>query len=311
MDYAGYTYKFHVRRPPVHIKRLILLAACFMLAGTPFAIAGGDSDSLNLRYPIVLAHGWAGSDEYILGIDYFWGIKAELEDEGADVLVADMSAFDTSDVRGAQLKTQILRYMAATGAAKVNIIGHSQGGVTSRYMISNLGMKSRVASLTMVSSPNRGTAVADVVTGKLPNVLKWSLAALANTFWGGLVAGDSNSRFLAATYELTHYNMENVFNPNTPDMAGVRYLSYAGKMYAVSANVLLTPTWALIKYFDGDNDGVVPMSSAKWGTYKGDLKGLFGVDHFMEVNHLFGNTPGFDAKGFYVDMARSLEKYGL
>ena len=288
---------------------LVLLGLILIPA---FSYAGGSSSALtNMRYPIVLAHGYAGSSEFIFGIDYFYGIKDALEDQGARVFVVDMSTFATSAQRAVQLKAFVLRVLAVTGKSKVNIIGHSQGGLSARYMITNLGMAGRVASLTMISTPNRGTALADVVVGRLPNAARWAITAIANTLWGGLIAGDSNPDFLAATNDMTHYTMNNFFNPNTPDMPGVRYYSYAGKRYALTPNLLLAPTWLLIKYFDGDNDGIVPVNSAVWGTWKGTITGLFGVDHFMEINHLFGITPGFDPEGFYVNVAKMLKGSGF
>jgi triacylglycerol lipase len=90
----------------------------FLALSTSVLFAGGSS-SLNLRYPIVLVHGYAGSDEFIFGIDYFYGIKDALEDQGARVFVVDMSAFSTSSVRAQQLKSFILRVLAITGKNKV------------------------------------------------------------------------------------------------------------------------------------------------------------------------------------------------
>ncbi len=293
------------------IMKKIAIALIFLATVTSTVFAGGSLSSLNLRYPIVLVHGYAGSDQFILGIDYFYGIQEALEDQGAKVFVVDMSAFNTSSVRAQQLKTFVLRVLAITGKSKVNIIAHSQGGLTARYMISNLGMAGKVATLVMISAPNRGTALADVVIGKLPNAAQWAISAIANTLWGGIIAGEANSDFLAATNEMTHDYMNNVFNPNTPDSPSVKYYSYAGKMYAISPNIIFTPTWLLLRYYDGDSDGIVPVASARWGIWKGTITGLFGVDHFMEINHLFGNTPGFDAEGFYVNVAKMLKNNGF
>ena len=73
---------------------------------------------------------------------------------------------------------------------------------------------------------------------------------------------------------------------------------------------------------EGANDGLVDEDSAKWGTYRGLIKGnsfdsayafnpLFtafvvggdygGVDHFQINNNLLDNTPGFDPKDFWVN----------
>lgn len=291
-----------------------LVISGVILTGTQKAHAWGSSSSsssIDLNYPVILAHGWAGTDEFIFGIDYFYGIKASLEDEGVDTYVADMGAFDTSMVRGARLKSFILEVLAITGSRKVNIIAHSQGGITARYVITNMGMSKQVASLVMISTPNRGTALCDIVMGKLPALAQYAIEVLADTFWGGIIAGDDNSNFKEATLEMTHSNMIDVFNPNTPDASGVSYFSYAGKLYGVSPNLLLTPTNLILQYYDGDNDGIVPVQSSKWGIWKGTLTGLFGVDHFMEINHLFGIAPGFDTKGFYIDVCEMLEDYGF
>jgi len=265
----------------------------------------------DLKYPIVLVHGWAGSNKFVKTIDYFWNIKNRLEHEGADVYVVDMDAFNSSEVRGRQLKTFVLNVLATTGQNKVNLIAHSQGGLSARYMISNLGMADKVASLVMISTPNRGTALCDVIVEKLPPLAEWALDGLMSTFWGGLICGDDNPDFYASTYEMTHENMEQNFNPNTPDSSRVKYYSYAGKMYGASANIVLTPSWAILSYYDGANDGIVPVSSAKWGNWKGVKTGIFGIDHFMEINHIFGNTAGFDTPGFYVDIANMLSKDGF
>jgi len=288
----------------------VMIIAIAGFTGTD-VFAGGSSSSINLKYPVILAHGYAGSDEFLGFIDYFYGIKDALKDKGVAVYAPDLGAFDTSAKRGEKLKRHILEVLATTGKAKVNIIGHSQGGVTSRHMITNMGMRSKVAALVMISSPNRGTSLADFVIFKLPNVMGWAVTAIANTLWGGLVCADQNPDFYRATYELTRHNMTKNFNPNTPDVHEVKYYSYAGKMYGVSANLILSPTWALISYYDGENDGIVPVASSVWGTWKGKVTGLFGIDHFMEINHLFGNTPGFDAEGFYIDIAKMLKSSGF
>jgi len=45
---------------------------------------------------------------------------------------------------------------------KVNVIGHSMGGIDARVAIARFGAAERVASLTTVASPHRGTPLADL-----------------------------------------------------------------------------------------------------------------------------------------------------
>lgn len=54
------------------------------------------------------------------------------------------------------------------------------------------------------------------------------------------------------------------------------------------------------------SDCMVPVSSAKWGTYKGTPSvPLYstGVDHLQSANNVLGNW--FDLNGFYLDMAKN------
>ena len=47
--------------------------------------------------------------------------------------------------------------LGATGAAKVDIIGHSQGGMMPRYYVKNLGGAAKVDDLIGLSPSNHGT----------------------------------------------------------------------------------------------------------------------------------------------------------
>ena len=58
----------------------------------------------------------------------------------------------------AQLKAFVDKVLAATGAAKVSMVGHSQGGMMPRYYIKFLGGASKVDDLVGLAPPNHGTA---------------------------------------------------------------------------------------------------------------------------------------------------------
>ena len=45
------------------------------------------------------------------------------------------------------------KVLAATGAAKIDMVGHSQGGIVARYFINNLGGASVVDKMVLLSSP--------------------------------------------------------------------------------------------------------------------------------------------------------------
>jgi hypothetical protein len=68
-------------------------------------------------------------------LDYFYGIPDALrQGDGAKVFVAQVSAANSTEVRGEQLLAQVKTILAVTGASKVNLVGHSHGGPTTRYV---------------------------------------------------------------------------------------------------------------------------------------------------------------------------------
>ena len=127
------------------LRRFVLAAtAALLLVG---ASAQAQTGTTQTRYPIVLVHGLFGFDS-ALGVDYFYGIPDALRQGGAKVYVAQVSAANSTEVRGEQLLAQVNTILAITGAAKVNLVGHSHGGPTARYVAGVAPGK--VASVTSV-----------------------------------------------------------------------------------------------------------------------------------------------------------------
>src|SRR6185312_5188410 len=113
-------------------------------------------------YPFVLAHGFFGFETFA-GLDfetYFYNVKAHLAAEGEVVATPAVDPFNDSDTRGAELLTQVEQFVQETGASKVNIIGHSQGGLDAR-VVANL-RPDLVASVVTISTPHNGSPVGDV-----------------------------------------------------------------------------------------------------------------------------------------------------
>jgi triacylglycerol esterase/lipase EstA (alpha/beta hydrolase family) len=58
-----------------------------------------------------------------------------------------------------ELRTFVNRVLTATGASKVDIVGHSQGGMMPRYYIKNLGGAAKVGKLVGLVPSNHGTTL--------------------------------------------------------------------------------------------------------------------------------------------------------
>ncbi len=139
-----------------------VFAALLLVGASPPAQAAGYSET---KYPIVLVHGLFGFDS-LLGVDYFYGIPGNLRANGAKVFVAEVSAANSTEVRGEQLLAQVNTILALTGASKVILIGHSHGGPTIRYVAGVAPGK--VASVTLIGGVNKGSRVADLLRRALP-----------------------------------------------------------------------------------------------------------------------------------------------
>jgi len=287
---------------------LVVFGLIFSAGG---AFAGGDSETCATKYPIVLSHGM-GAHADNLGIGYWYGIPGALEDEGADVYISDQMAMQGTAYRAQEVKAYVQYVLAVTGKSKVNIIGHSHGTLDTRYMISNLGMASKVASYTSIAGPHRGSSVADVILGVLPDSGEWLVSGLVDTIYDWIFGDKSNS--IQGARDLSTSYMKNTFNPNTPNMSGIYYQSWAAKIKTITADFLIAePTFLLMLFYEGDNDCLVSVNSAKWGTYRGVQSGAWwcgGVSHFNIVDQFLGITPGFDAPQFYIDVVSELKNKG-
>lgn len=119
-------------------------------AKTSFVI----SSYAQTKYPIVLAHGLFGFNKLgteAFGLDYWYQIPQDLAKNGANVWATRQSAANTSEVRGEQLLAEVQDILAITGAQKVNLIGHSHGSQSVRYVAGVL--PDRVASVSTVGGP--------------------------------------------------------------------------------------------------------------------------------------------------------------
>ncbi|KAK6463199.1 Alpha/Beta hydrolase protein [Scheffersomyces coipomensis] len=302
------------------------------------------------KYPIVLCHGFSGFDtinflsgfevvdkyletngtKRLLGfeLDYWRGIGVALQKLGCKVLVAQVPPFGTIKDRAKileiflELQCEMVKRTSKEEISypiKVNLISHSMGGLDSRYLISKLqnkgiNKKYQVVSLTTISTPHRGSEVAD--------------------FFDDLVTAVSPLKLIAphALYDLTTKSMTQ-FNKDIVDDPNVEYFSYGAKFVPHPFNTFYL-TWCLMRYritrafkrenikvpkIAIENDGLVSVKSAKWGNYLGTLD---QVDHLDLINwtnrirlamdkFVWKRKPKFNAIALYSDIVENLAKRGF
>lgn len=106
------------------------------------------------RRPVVLVHGTFGD------MSVSWNlISPALADDGYCVFALDYGGRGVGPIEdsAAELKIFVDRVLAETGARKVAIVGHSQGGMMPRYYMKFLGGKKKVAELIGLVPSNHGT----------------------------------------------------------------------------------------------------------------------------------------------------------
>jgi pimeloyl-ACP methyl ester carboxylesterase len=105
-------------------------------------------------FPVVLVHGT------FLNMAVSWNALApDLERLGYCVFALDYGNNGRGDIptSAGQLETFVDRVLKRTGARKVSLVGHSQGGMMPRYLIKFLGHAKRVDDLVGLSPSNHGT----------------------------------------------------------------------------------------------------------------------------------------------------------
>lgn len=146
------------------------------------------------KHPIVLIPGIFAFDS-IAVIDYWYQIPQAIESRGGKVFVPKVNSFDSSINRGEDLIAQLDEIIASSGGeyTKFNLMGHSQGGATSRYVMAV--RPDLVASLTSMSTPHTGSPVADILTELAPyDSIRGKLFEAIGKAVGNLVNILSNNR---------------------------------------------------------------------------------------------------------------------
>ncbi|PJZ69833.1 lipase [Leptospira perolatii] len=287
----------------------------------PLLASGGGTSSkpLSGMYPVILSHGTFGwgseTDGPIGSLSYWGGMDEYLRSQGAVVYAPTKTPAESNEYRGKELSDKITVFMAANGYSKVHILGHSQGGLDARFAIANLGLSNKVVSLTTLNSPHRGTPVADVIKAVIPDWLKPSVAIVLNTLLKYLYGDEM--QVLGALKSLTTEGMA-TFNSYTPNSASVKYYSYGS--HIIIPDLIQHPFMGLIYpicaaggLFNGQgasNDGLVPVTSHPWGTWKGGPSyGLLttGLDHFQVSDTFNTGDMWFDVKGYYLQLANNMK----
>lgn len=330
----------------------LLAAVAFALAFSTSVNAGGHNDYVsvedcrwyeifcqdrqrdnmyNTKYPIVLVHGVSGFDK-ILFVEYFHGIPSDLRSRNADVYIPNVTAWNGIEVRGEQLIDYIQNHvLPSSGASKVNLVGHSMGSPTSRYVASVA--PELVASVTSVHGANGGSHFADFMLYQvLPEdhplygayvSFAESLLDAVGTVIDFLATGEVYEQdSYEATYQLAtpgsaEFNAQHPQGQPTSDCGsgaqevnGIHYFSWGGNGGVTNVLDPLDYAMTLIGEVtsDGDTDGLLNRCVQRWGNV---LRDDYNHNHTDGSNLLLGMAGLTDPKDIYANHATRLRNMGL
>lgn len=279
------------------------------------------------KYPIVFNHGMfgftrLGTPEF--GLDYFYRVLPDLAANGAKVYASQVSPLNNTDLRGEQLARQVEEVLAITGAQKVNLIGHSHGGPTTRYVAGI--MPSKIASVTTVAGVNKGSRVADLLLSSglgasvvsafvqtaITPVLNWAQnSRLPNDMMGSLKSL-STSGALAFNKRFPNGIPMSACGNGAAVTNGVYNYSWSGG--STVTNILDADTiivgLAGLTYGFTSNDGLVGSCDSHFGTV---IRDDYAHNHLDEVNQILGLRGLFspDPVELFRQHANRLKSAGL
>ncbi len=244
-----------------------------------------------LSAPIVLVHGLFGFSRVglgRLGVDYFRGIPGFLREGGHRVIAVRIHPTAGIALRSSRLA---MRLRTAIGPDEpFHLIGHSQGGLDARALLTDRDWAARALSLTTIGTPHLGSALAESIGRRLDRLY----GAISRCGW------DCNGLVDVTPRRATE------FHRATAPPPGVPCFSLAGAPARDSVCAAMRPSFAWLERLEGPNDGLVTAESAlAFGT----PLGTWPLDHFQQLNWFA--RGGHDPRALYAAIVDALAARGF
>ena len=262
---------------------------------------------MNTRYPIVLVHGLGMKDTFFMKS---WGkIDRLLRIQGYTVYKSRVDAYGSVENNARQLKGEIDAILAETGAEKVNLIAHSKGGLDAKYMIRELGMAEKVASLTTLCTPHLGSPIASFIL-KFPR-----FAVKFVAFWVNLVyriLGDKHPDSYTACQELRRADSLETETVNVAEGVLCQSFSSSLRRGEGKADFVMSIPLMFSRFLEKGRitDGMVPRDSAIFGNYRGDCIDD-SISHTEIVDFMVRDSKRDKIFAFYSVLCEELVRAGL
>jgi triacylglycerol lipase len=188
----------------VRIQRRVLSLLC-ALAGA-LAVIPAVPATAATPDPVVIVNGTFGP------AFFYEPLATRLRGDGYRVFIFELTNLGTGDIAATarDLRAFVDGVRAQTGAAKVDLIGHSQGGLVAGQYVKFEGGSSTVDSLVSLGAPHYGTAIANIIAflgaGNCLGIVACQQMAVGSTFLTNLNAGDDTIGSVRYTNLYTAYD---------------------------------------------------------------------------------------------------------
>jgi triacylglycerol lipase len=228
-----------------------------------------------------------------------------LADKGIKVFRGNTDSWGSFESNALFLKKTIENILAKTGEKKVNIIAHSKGGIDSRFLIYKHNFGNKIASLTTLCTPHRGSEIADFLYGKKiihTKFIKNFLHIL------GKLYGDKNPDLYNVNEQLTTAKMKE-FNEKIIMDDKVFFQSLWTTINKKSDDLAFYYSYPYIKKISGENDGLVSEFSANWGNFAKKIDENISHGQILDLKNK--NFRGINVPEIYLKIAQDLSEKGF
>ena len=236
----------------------------------------------------------------------YWGrIPETLRSKGIYAFLGNTDAWGRYDSNAEILKNTVDAVLRETRVKKVNIIAHSKGGLDARYFIWKYRYGGQVASLTTMSTPHRGSELADILFKQ--KTIHSALAKKILKVFGKLY-GDADPDLYNVIHHLTTEEMQ-AFNETAGMDDRVYYQSVYTTMRGSWDDLMFFYSYWYIKSAAGENDGVVSEHSARWGNNIIKING--SISHAEILDYKKRKIAGIHIPDIYLKIADDLQRKGF
>lgn len=226
-------------------------------------------------------------------------VKASLLSCGINVYSVDRIGFGSPEEQAKiafKTITSAIDNKELDANTPISLLGHSAGGLTARVLAHQLSDKIRIPLVVTWGSPHHGIAAFETIENlKIAHPLAFKAAqAIGMSFHYDLQK--KATPFVPFSIQESH-----LFNKKYPSLTSLKEVSFP---CAVPARHLSAGLWPLYPWTHqssytkliselisrsgySPSDGIVPLSSQKWG----QIGGYFALDHLAQIGFFNFHTP--------------------